>query len=192
MRPLKRFRPWTTTSSSIRASYPSARMKSDRRTSGRSIPGEDTSSRYSPAIGFSRSSTGESARLPASQSSTVIVPSVRSAMICNVAGEPISFTRTSRKPRSVNTGAATCATRAAIPVSVRRRGSSSDAVDASTAARSVDCPFSPKCRTAAARQNKRAGPAGAHSSNLPGFSSSTVSRDIEPRYNRRKGHCAGS
>ena len=49
-----------------------------------------------------------------SQSSTFIVPSGRSAMICNVVPwvDEI-FTRTSRKPRSSRTGAAIAATRAA-------------------------------------------------------------------------------
>src|SRR5690606_9871559 len=50
-RPLKRLRPSTIRSVSRRASSPSNRSKSIRRVSGRSMPGEETSSRYSPAIG---------------------------------------------------------------------------------------------------------------------------------------------
>ena len=45
IRPRKRLRPSTAVAISIRASHPTARSKSDCRTSGRSMPGEESSSR---------------------------------------------------------------------------------------------------------------------------------------------------
>src|SRR5262249_20469251 len=65
--------------------------------SGRSNPGEDSSSRYARSIGSATSSTGESARETLSQSSTVMVPSGRSAIIWTVQpSAPETRTRTSR------------------------------------------------------------------------------------------------
>jgi len=61
------------------------------------MPGEEISSRYGPSIGSATSSTGESVRDANSQSSMVIVPSGRSAMICTVCpAAPEMRTRTSR------------------------------------------------------------------------------------------------
>ena len=81
-RPWYRRRPSTAKSISTLASKPANRSKSAKRTSGRSIPGELTSSVYAPAMGSSTSSTADTARLSAAQSSTTIdSPSVRSAMI---------------------------------------------------------------------------------------------------------------
>ena len=48
------------------------------------MPGEEISSVYCPGIGSCASSTGESWREISAHSSTVIVPSGRSAMICTV------------------------------------------------------------------------------------------------------------
>jgi len=61
------------------------------------MPGEEISSWYAPSIGSATSSTGDSARDAASQSSIDKVPSGRSAMICTVQpAEPEMRTRTSR------------------------------------------------------------------------------------------------
>ena len=69
------------------------------RVNGRSMPGEETSSTYSPAIGSSTSSTAETPRLILAQSSTSMPPSGRSAMICSTARlPPISLSRTSSSP----------------------------------------------------------------------------------------------
>src|SRR5262245_1620786 len=59
--------------------------------------------------------SGEMARLTASQSSMVNVPSERSAMTCRV--DAVRRTRTKRKPISSRTGSMSRATTAAAPVS---------------------------------------------------------------------------
>src|ERR1051326_4973115 len=83
--PLKRRRPLASGAiSSSLASWPAQRAKSVSRVSGRSMPGEDTSSRYSPSNGSSRSRKSDSARDSLAQSSTFMLPSGRSAMICKV------------------------------------------------------------------------------------------------------------
>ena len=76
------------------------------------------------SMGSSTSSTGDNVRLTSSQSSTVIVPSWRSVMICKV--KPLSperRARTRRKPIDCKTGSIIEATRASMPVSVIIRSS---------------------------------------------------------------------
>src|ERR1700727_138448 len=62
-RPRKRLRPLTRTAIAIRASWPTARAKSDSRTSGRSMPGDEISNRYAWDIGSSTSKTGDNPTL---------------------------------------------------------------------------------------------------------------------------------
>ena len=57
-----------------------------RRVSGRSMPGDETSSTYSPSIGSSASNAVEIAWLSRAQSSTSIVPSGFSAITCSGIG----------------------------------------------------------------------------------------------------------
>ena len=60
------------------------------------MPGEEISRWYSRLIGSATSIAGETLRESRSQSSTAIVPSGRSAMICTVMPfSPDTFTRTS-------------------------------------------------------------------------------------------------
>ena len=67
---------------------------------------------------------GESAREMVSQSSIVMLPSARSAMIWMVQpASPDMRTRTKRYPKPVNTGSAIAARRAAAPCSTIKRGS---------------------------------------------------------------------
>src|SRR3546814_4952139 len=72
----------------FRASCPVQSAKSERRVSGRSIPGELTSSLYASSIGSISSNNSEMRRERAAQSSIVSCRvSGRSAMICNVRSE---------------------------------------------------------------------------------------------------------
>jgi hypothetical protein len=122
--PRKRRRPCAAIAMSTLTRWPAKRSKSDRRTSGRSIPGEEISSRYAFSSGSATSRTGDRARETVSQSSIVMLPSGRSAMICTVQpARPEIRTRTSRKPRLSSTGSTSAAKRAATPCSTIRRGS---------------------------------------------------------------------
>jgi hypothetical protein len=68
------------------------------------------------------SSNGESWRETSAQSSTVMVPSGRSAMICRVVPlRPEMATRTMRKPISLRVGSIKVAISAATPVSLTKR-----------------------------------------------------------------------
>src|SRR5690606_9185739 len=69
------------------------------------MPGLDTSREYSPAIGSSASSTGEIRRENLAQSSTSIVPSAFSAMICSTGVRaPMRRTRTISMPMAFASG----------------------------------------------------------------------------------------
>ena len=113
--PRKLRRPATGSRVSIRASRPAKRTKSRSLTSGRSMPGEETSSVYAPGIGSSTSRSADMVRLIPAQSSTDIgVPSRRSAIICSSApGPPLRRTRTTSKPMAWRAGPIMSSTRSA-------------------------------------------------------------------------------
>ena len=93
------------------------------------MPGLDTSSVYSLAIGSATSSTAETARLMRAQSSTSMPPSGRSAMICSTGRLlPISRRRTSSNPMPSMVGATMPARRrsmAALATRSAKQGSTS-------------------------------------------------------------------